>query len=236
VNKSTVDQIRARFDADVERFSDLEAGQKTAIDSRLCLDLIAAGVAMANPRATHLLDIGCGAGNWSLRMLQAVPGMAVTLVDLSRPMLDRAHQRVSAAGASSVDTVQADVRSCRFDDASFDVIVAGSVLHHLRADDEWREVFSAFHRWLKPGGSVWVYDLLSHESPAIERLMTARYADHLRTLGDHAYVAKVFAYIADEDSPRPITWQTERLREAGFAHVDILHKTAAFGAYVGVRA
>ena len=38
--KSTVDQIRQRFDNDVERFSNLETGQSATIDAPLVLDLI----------------------------------------------------------------------------------------------------------------------------------------------------------------------------------------------------
>jgi tRNA (cmo5U34)-methyltransferase len=36
--KSTVDEIRQRFDADVERFSKLETGQQAAMDAPLILD------------------------------------------------------------------------------------------------------------------------------------------------------------------------------------------------------
>jgi tRNA (cmo5U34)-methyltransferase len=233
--KSSVEQIRNRFDHDVERFSDVSAGQATAIDSAMCLDLIAEGSRRVCPDAKSLLDVGCGAGNWSIKLLGKLPGLDVTLMDLSQPMLDRATDRVRAAGASSVRTVQADVRAATFADGSFDLIVAGAVLHHLRSDDEWRAVFAAFHRWLRPGGSVWVYDLLSHESPGVESIMTDRYADHLKRTGDEAYVKKVFAYIAEEDSPVPITYQIDRLREAGFSKADVLHKNAAFGAYVGIR-
>ena len=48
-NKSTPEQIRARFDADVERFSQLETGQQAAMDSRLMLDLIADAAPKLNP-------------------------------------------------------------------------------------------------------------------------------------------------------------------------------------------
>ena len=61
--KSTVEQIRERFDKDVERFSNLETGQTAAMDSPLMLDLISRAAAALNPGATSILDIGCGAGN-----------------------------------------------------------------------------------------------------------------------------------------------------------------------------
>ena len=100
--KSTVDEIRARFDVDVERFSNLETGQSATIDAPLMLELVAqaaAATATQPAGAMRVLDIGCGAGNYTLKLLEELPGLGVTLVDLSRPMLDRAQQRVAAAGA-----------------------------------------------------------------------------------------------------------------------------------------
>src|SRR5580698_1020517 len=95
--KSTVDEIRERFDKDVERFSVLQTGQSATMDAPLGLELICSAAAAITSGAKRLLDIGCGAGNYSLKMLEKLPNMDVTLVDLSRPMLDRAVQRVSAA-------------------------------------------------------------------------------------------------------------------------------------------
>ena len=233
--KSTVAEIRERFDNDVERFSNLETGQQAAMDSVLCLDLITQSAAGSNPGAKALLDIGCGAGNWSIKLLGEIPGMSVTLLDLSRPMLDRAQQRVTAAGAATVKTLQGDVREMDFPEASFDLIVAGAVLHHLRGDEEWQAVFAMIHDWLKPGGSLWVFDMVTSESPAVEEAMQQQYRDHLRSIGGEAMVEKVLAYIDKEDSPRPLAWQLDLLREAGFARIDVLHKNGPFAAYGAVK-
>src|SRR6185295_5492586 len=92
--KSTVEEIRARFDQEVERFSNLETGQSATIDAPLALDLIQKAAAGICPNAKTLLDVGCGAGNYSLKLLEALPNLDVTLIDLSRPMLDRATQRM----------------------------------------------------------------------------------------------------------------------------------------------
>ena len=40
MKKSTVEEIRKRFDADVERFSQLDTGQQAVIDAPLMLELI----------------------------------------------------------------------------------------------------------------------------------------------------------------------------------------------------
>lgn len=233
--KSTVDEIRARFDADVERFSNLETGQSATIDAPLMLELVAAAARAVTPRARALLDIGCGAGNYSLKLLEGLPGLDVTLVDLSQPMLDRARMRVSAATAGSVTTHQADIRELDLGVATVDVITAAAVLHHLRTDEEWTSVFAACFTALRPGGSMWIADLVSHEDAAVHAIMWDRYGAYLEGFRDAAYRDHVLAYVDREDTPRPLSWQLDRLRQAGFSRVDVLHKVGCFAAFGAIK-
>src|SRR5215207_4998710 len=108
--KSSVDDIRRRFDADVERFSNLDTGQSATVDAPLAMALVARAAAVTTPHARHVLDVGCGAGNYTLKLLEQLPNLDVTLIDLSRPMLDRATERVGQATTGSVQTVQGDIR------------------------------------------------------------------------------------------------------------------------------
>jgi tRNA (cmo5U34)-methyltransferase len=233
--KSSVDDIRRRFDADVERFSNLDTGQSATVDAPLAMTLVALAAAATTPHARHVLDVGCGAGNYALKLLEALPGLDVTLVDLSRPMLDRAVERVGRATTGTVTAVQGDVREVDLGEGRFDVVLAAAVLHHLRADDEWRAVFAAFHKALRPGGSVWVFDLVGGAIPAVQRLMWGRYGEYLTALKDAAYRDHVFAYVEREDTPRPLTFQLDLLREVGFAQVEVLHKNVCFAAFGAVK-
>ena len=234
-SKSTVDEIRRRFDADVERFSNLETGQAATIDAPLTLELVVEAAAAINPDARAVLDVGCGAGNYSLKILQKLPGLDVTLLDLSRPMLDRALQRVGAATAGRVTAIQGDVREVGLGRGRYDVILAGAVLHHLRGDDEWRLVFAKFYEALKPGGSVWIVDLITHANPRVQAIMWRRYGEYLTGLKDEAYRDHVFAYIEREDTPRSLMYQLDLLRSVGFDEVEVLHKNNCFAAFGAVR-
>ena len=229
--KSTVEQIRARFDQDVERFSNLETGQTATIDAPLVLELITQAAASATPHATRLLDIGCGAGNYSLKMLQRLPELEVTLLDLSQPMLERAAQRLAPLAGGRVTALQRDIREYNPGPACFDIILAAAVFHHLRAEEEWRAVFSNCFNMLRPGGSLWISDLTEHSTPAIQRLMWQRYGRYLAELRDEAYREHVFAYIDQEDTPRPLVFQIDLLRQVGFHEVEILHKNSVFAAF-----
>jgi tRNA (cmo5U34)-methyltransferase len=234
--KSTTDEIRARFDQDVERFSQLETGQQATMDAPLVLELVAACCATHLSAGDAILDLGCGAGNFTLRVLQSVPALRCHLADLSAPMLERAHQRVQDSGAAkSVEIFNGDLRALDFPDATFSCILAGAVLHHLRDDDDWRREFARFHRWLRPGGRLYVADLAYFELPDVQATMWARYGRYLEELKGPEYRETVFAYIDKEDSPRSLPFQLELLRESGFTSFDVLHRNSVFACYLGQR-
>ena len=232
-DKSTVEEIRARFDGEVERFSNLATGQTATVDSAHCMDLIARAGTASAPQEAAVLDVGCGAGNYSLKILEYRPKSRVTLVDLSGPMLERAKARLGPAVDAAI---QGDVRELEFEAERFDVIVAAAVLHHLRSPSEWSGVFARFFRWLKPGGGLWIFDLVSHEDPRVQDLMWADYGRYLESMGGAAYRDRVFAYIEKEDTPTSLTHQTDLLRGVGFASVDVLHKHSCFAAFGGIKA
>src|SRR5947199_3030962 len=108
--KSTAEEIRRRFDADVERFSNLETGQSATVDAPLAMALVAQAAAATTPHARHVFDVACGAGNYTLKLLEHLPGLDVTLIDLSRPMLDRATERVGRSTTGIVKALQGDIR------------------------------------------------------------------------------------------------------------------------------
>ncbi|MAE63580.1 MAG: SAM-dependent methyltransferase [Phycisphaeraceae bacterium] len=235
--KSTIDEIRARFDRDVERFSTLETGQVATIDAPLAMELITRAAIAATPRIDHVLDIGCGAGNNTIRLRQECGAdFAADLVDLSIPMLDRARDRVAAVNGGSVRCIAGDFRDVDLPEGRYDVILAAAVLHHLRDDADWRSAFAKLHVLTAPGGSVWITDLVAHETGAVHDMMWARYGDYLESVGGGAYRDEVFAYIDREDSPRPVTWQLDLLREVGFGGVEIVHKNSCFAAFGAVKA
>lgn len=234
-NKSTVEEIRARFDGDVERFSRIETGQAAMIDAALVLDLVPAAAAAAAPNARRVLDVGCGAGNYTIKLLGHSPGLDCTLLDLSAPMLERAKERVSAAGARKVATVQGDIRDAPLEAGSFDVVLAAAVLHHLRDDQDWETVIRRLYALLAPGGWLWIADFCVQDNCAVQALMWARYGEYLSELGGDAYRDDVFAYIEKEDTPRSALWQMDLMRRVGFAELELLHKNSVHAAFGGRR-
>ena len=235
VDKSSVDDIRRRFDHDVERFSNLDIGQSSTIDAAYAMELIASTAAVMCPDAAALLDIGCGAGNYTLKVLEKLPDLDVTLVDLSQPMLDRAQQRIRPKTDASVTAIQGDIREVEFLEGAFDLILAAAVFHHLRQDVEWEAVFRRCHRWLRPGGGIFIFDLVEHTHEGVQSLLWDRYGTYLNGLKGTEYRDYVFAYIQKEDTPRSLYFQLDLLHRVGFHDMDVLHKNVCFAAFYAIR-
>jgi tRNA (cmo5U34)-methyltransferase len=235
MKKSTIEEIRERFDNDVERFSNLETGQVATIDATISLELITEASKRIVPNAAAILDIGCGAGNYTLKMLLKLPHLNCTLVDLSLPMLDKAFERVSAVTNGRVEVKQGDIRDVNLPENHFDIILAGAVLHHLRDDEDWETTFTKLFNLLKPGGCLMISDLITQDTELLNEYMWKIYGDYLEGIGGAAYRQKVLDYIEKEDSPRSMNYQLDLMKKAGFSKVEILHKNMCFGAFGGIK-
>ncbi len=65
--------------------------------------------------------------------------------------------------------------------------------------------------------------------------MWRRYGEYLSNFRGESYRDEVFAYVAKEDTPRPLAYQLDLLRRFGFQSIDILHKNCCFAAFGGMK-
>lgn len=231
--KSSSETIRRNFDQQVERFSNLETGQTTAIDSPLCMELVARSAAQLNPGATRIMDLGCGGGNYAVKVSSFLPDVDCTLIDLSANMLEKAKERVMENINGSVTTLQGDFREIEFGENCFDVITAGTTLHHLRDDQEWESVFEKVFKALKSGGTFWINDIVLSETEEINQMMLEGW---IGEMGKHHSADEIEMYMSryeSEDTPRTLSYQLDLMKRVGFNETIVLHKHfnfAAFGA------
>jgi SAM-dependent methyltransferase len=130
----------------------------------------------------HVLNAGCGAGSFTLRLLDA--GYEVTSVDASEAFVQRVRQLVGDRGAVEL----ADLHALRFEAGAFDAILCGEV-REPRDDDQ--TAVREFARVLKPGGVVlasvpanpWRYDWSDHWAGHRRRYTAAGLAERFTAAG-----------------------------------------------------
>ncbi len=233
--KSSIGEIKERFEEDVDRFSSLETGQEAIPGARVMLELLSTAAHSLCPAATHLLDIGAGAGNNAIKIARKLPGLHLDLVDLSPRMLERAKTRLGDEDTGEVRLYEGDFRDISLEQGRYDIIVAAAVFHHLRDDRDWENTMAKVYGHLKEGGAFLVSDMIGHEIPQVHDMMWEAYGDYLVELRDEEYRDEVFLYIDKEDSPRPLGYQFELLKRVGFRGMEILYKNSCFAAYAAVK-
>ena len=125
----------------------------------------------------RVLDLGCGPGISAFSMLDRVPDLAITGLDVSWTMLRfaRHFQRREPRGAR-LTLVRADARRLPFADASFDAVTGHSFLYLL---PEPGAVLAEVVRVLRPGGRVAFLEPNQHAGPDLlpPEIWAQRWAD-----------------------------------------------------------
>ena len=104
--------------------------------------------------ALEVLDVGAGYGVVSEEVLEAFPAARITLQDYSRPMLDRARQRL-ADHSHQLRYVLCDLTDPSWPQqvgGPFDLTVSAIAIHNLRDPEKIFACYRAIHGLLKPGG------------------------------------------------------------------------------------
>lgn len=205
------------------------------VDSSLMSDLVVQAATKVCPKAQNLLDIGCGGGLYSLKMLKILPNLNTDLHDFSGPMLDGAYRNVSKLASGTTRKINCDVRDLKLPESHYDIILAGTVLHHLRDDSEWKTTFQRLFNSLKARGCLWMSDMVSFSNHAIRKLMRNRYGEYLERLRDKQFRDMALKQIEKTDSPRSILYQLDLMKQIGFKEVEILHFNTCFAVFGGIK-
>lgn len=104
------------------------------------------------PRGARVLDLGGGPGRYTIALAER--GYVPVLADASAAQLDVARTRLAEAGQTA-EVVLADARDLgRWQDGSFDAVLAFGPFYHLIDADDRRRAAGEIQRVLRPGGTL----------------------------------------------------------------------------------
>jgi SAM-dependent methyltransferase len=169
--------------------------------------------------ARRILDLGTGDGRLIALLRMDRPDVEAVGLDVSRPMLAAARQRL--AGAGRITLLHHDMSSRLPDIGRFDAAVSCFAIHHLD-DPRKRSLFGEVFNVLNPGG---VFANLEHVASPNERL--------------HRRFYEAIGYPDDWEDPSnkllPVETQLHWLRELRFEDVDCYWKWLEMALLIGVK-
>lgn len=152
-----------------EEARDYDAMDHGGVNARFCEDLLALG-----PELDPTLDVGTGTAQIPIELCRRAPRARVVGVDLAQSMLAVGAHNVARAGlGGAISLERRDAKSLPYPSGAFACVMSNSIVHHI---PEPRAVFGEILRVLRPGGLLFVRDLLRPESGEAVRALVDTYA------------------------------------------------------------
>ncbi|MDE2383829.1 MAG: class I SAM-dependent methyltransferase [Alphaproteobacteria bacterium] len=134
-------------------------------------------VSRANEFSGKLLEVGVGTG---LALPHYSERLAITGIDLSSDMLERARKRVHRSHKGNIEAlIEMDATALQFPDAHFDVTVA---MYVLTVVPDPAKVVEELARVTKPGGTVLIANHFSVEN-GLRGIVEKKMSKHAAKLG-----------------------------------------------------
>ena len=160
-------------------------------------------LALAKRHGGPVLDLACGTGRIAIPV--AAAGIAVTGIDLSRPMLDHGRRK---AGDLPVRFVEADCRAFDLGERFRFAVMSGHGFQFMLSDDDQRALLACVHRHLAPGG-VFAFETRNSKVEPFVDIVEPEFW--------RAYAAP--------DGTRVETWTTETAdRATGIIHYTVIRR------------
>lgn len=179
------------------------------------------------PRS-RILDYGCGYGR-TLRELTQAGYQNVVGVDFSKAMLARCRKELPR-----VSLIRNDGRTLPFEGASLDAVLLFAALTCIPQDEAQRALMAESERVLRPGGILYISDLLLNED-ARNRERYERYAEVYGVYGVFELPEGVVVRHHGREWVRELTSSFAELEYEPFSVMTMNGNTSAAFQYLGRR-
>lgn len=207
----------AMYDSRHSDFRDMEAESIQVLDS----------IEIKNTDV--LIDFGCGTGTFAI--LAAKRCQNVHAVDVSQAMINYAGAKAVQNGVSNIKFHQAGFLTYEHEGQPVDTIVTTFAFHHL--PDFWKGIaLKRLGAMLKPGGVLYMHDVIMEEANAIENI--AAFIDTLSIKGGQSMKEDAERHFKDEFST--YGWVMDGLfSRSGFSIRSKVIDSGVFGTYMCVK-
>lgn len=227
-NMRNVEELADHFNKQAEQYENEIAN--IIPDYNVMLSLVAQELA-AKPSVASILDLGCGTGALSKKLLEKLPSAKLTCVDLSEEMIAIAKQNLPKETefiVSSFESLESGKK--------FDAIVSSFALHHIKTDDEKLAFYKKIFSWLNPKGIFLNLDLILGDGKRASEANMKYWVDYMeKTVGkEEAQNRWVKAHELD-DCPISMKKHFMLLSDCGFSSISQKYLNHNFAIFCAIK-
>ena len=216
-------------------------------------DVIARLIKVVFPKPKLIVDLGCGTGSLTIRLLEEFESAKIYAVDSDPAILLLAEHRLTHF-ENRVQIVQADITKMNWDKCiGADAVVSATALHWLKAED-LEAVYQQIHKILRKGGIFLNADHSGSSNNLIQRYWESNREQMLREqtqsaddwdsfwqkflseLGDDARIErqKALQWQGTEEG-MPLQWHFRKLAQCGFEYIDCFWRCDCDAIYGAIK-
>lgn len=197
------------------------------------LDALLGVIPFDSAAPIRVLDLGCGTGTISRKVLESFSNARVTCLDAAANMITMARAKLAEYPHTRFQV--ADFNDYAFDE-SYDVIVSSLALHHLVSDQSkigfYRKIFDA----LNPNGVFYNADVVLASRASVQELYIRKWKEFMRRqVSDEEIEHKWMVTYATEDRPARLIDHLDWLKQIGLHDLDVIWKYYNFTVYGGSK-
>jgi SAM-dependent methyltransferase len=205
---------------------------------------------------SYLVDLGCGSGSLTVRLLEAFPDAQVIGIDIDPTLLPLAQLRTARFG-ERVRFIQKDLRDPAWTEIfpkPVDAVVSATALHWLN-EQQLKQVYAQIASILRGGGIFLNADHVGSDFPALQQFWEWHREEkrkqrrdpraddwntfmntYLNELGADAREIRqqVLGEWEGTEEGFPLAWHFDHLRKANFKHVECFWRCDCDAIYGGI--
>jgi len=199
------------------------------------------------PETERILELGCGTGELTQKVLQQCPNAQLVAVDYSPRMIKFIQEKLDyQVQRDRVQTFQLDFGAWANDEGetnigdNFDAVISSLAIHHL-SDEMKRKLFQKIARSLNPNGRFWNADPLLPEFPELKEIYQQsreQWAQQqgldLETVRSKLGKSETQGY-SSQDQLATLDSHFQMLKDAGFSKTAVIWKYYNLAVFGGLR-